>query len=347
VSSSKAKKSKEPTPKEQARFEKRKAVVAAVQRGDRPTDVARIYDVAVRSVFDWLAWYRQGGWHALREGSRTGRPRKVDGKVMKWLYTVITRDDPTQYHFEFCLWTLGIIRQLLQREHGIVLSKSAVSRLLGQLGLSPQRPLYRSYKRQPKELRKFLDETYPGLRAKARRTGALIFFVDEAAVRSDAHYGTTWGKIGQTPVVEDTGDRFGVRLISAVSPRGDMKFASFEGKMTGERFIEFVEKLRRDAGRPLIIIADNASYHRGKHVRTYVADREGDVVVENLPRYSPELNPDEQVWNHAKRRLGQLFIATREEMKTSVHRILRSIQQSTELVLSFFQLPDTSYAAVV
>ena len=347
VSRSKRKKLKEPTASERARFEKRRAVVAAVQRGETATDVARMFEVALRSVFDWLAWYRQGGWDALREGPRSGRPRKVNGKVMKWLYKAITRDDPTQYHFEFCLWTLGIIRQLLKREHGIVLSKSAVSRLLGQLGLSPQRPLYKSYKQQPKELRKFLDEVYPGLRARARRSGAVIFFVDEAAVRSDAHYGTTWGKIGQTPVVEDTGDRFGVRLISAVSPRGDMKFASFEGKMTMERFIEFLEKLRRDVGRPLIVIADNASYHRGKRVQEYVAESNGGVYVENLPRYSPELNPDEQVWNHAKRRLGRLFIATRDEMKVAVHGILRSIQQSAKLVLSFFQLPDTCYAASV
>ena len=332
---------------EQARFEKRKAVVAAVQRGDSPTDVARIFGVAVRSVFDWLAWYRQGGWDALKEGPRSGRPRKVDGKVMKWLYKTITRDDPTQYHFEFCLWTLGIIRQLLKREHGIVVSKSAVSRLLGQLGLSPQRPLYRSYKQKPKELRKFVDEVYPELRERARRTGALIFFVDEAAVRSDAHYGTTWGKIGETPVVEDTGDRFGMKLISAVSPRGDMKFASFEGKMNAERFIGFLKKLRHDTGRPLIVIADNAAYHRSKRVQEYVTGTKGDIYVKNLPTYSPELNPDEQVWNHAKKRLGRLFIATRDEMKVAVRKTLRGIQQSKKLVLSFFQLSDTCYAASV
>ncbi|MBI3191435.1 MAG: winged helix-turn-helix domain-containing protein [Pedosphaera parvula] len=98
---------------------------------------------------------------------------------------------------------------MLRREQGIELSKSAVSRLLAQMGLSPQRPLYQSYKQRPKELKRFLEQTFPGLRAQARRTGAVIFFVDEAAVRSDAHRGTTWGKVGQTPVVRDSGDRFG------------------------------------------------------------------------------------------------------------------------------------------
>lgn len=339
------KKKKVSTHKEKLRFEKRRAVVEAVQRGEEITVVARVHDVAVRSVFDWLAWYRQGGWTALQEGLRSGRPPKVSSVVMRWLYRAITKENPLQHKFEFCLWTLAIIRQLLRREHGIILSKSAVSRLLGQLGLSPQRPLYRSYKQRPKELKHFLAKTYPGLQALARRTGAVIFFVDEAAVRSDAHRGTTWGKIGVTPVVRDSGDRFSLRLISAVSPRGDMRFAAFEGAMTGARFVEFIEKLRKDVRRPLIIIADNASYHRSQPLKDYVAGTAGKVVVENLPRYAPELNPDEQVWNHAKSSLARLFVSTKAEMKQAVMNILRSIQRRSGLVQSFFQLPDTTYAA--
>jgi len=213
---------------------------------------------------------------------------------------------------------------------------NTVNRLLAQMGLSPQRPLYKSYKQKPKELRRFLEETFPGLREQARRTGAVIFFVDEAAVRSDAHRGTTWGKIGRTPVVKDSGDRFGMRLISAVSPRGDMKFASFTGSMNGDKFVEFLKKLRRDVPGPLIIIADNASYHGSAPIQEYVKQSQGGLVVEHLPRYSPELNPDEQVWNQAKLELGKLCITTRLEMKKAVSRILRSIQRRVGLIKSFF-----------
>ena len=336
---------KKPSPQEQRRYEKRRAVVEAVQRGDPVAVVARVFDVAVRSIFDWLAWYRQGGWHALKEGQRSGRPRKVSREVMRWLYRAITLGNPLQYQFEFCLWTLAIIRQMLRREHGIELSKSAVSRLLGQMGLSPQRPIYRSYKQRPRELKRFLKETFPGLQELARRTGAVIFFVDEASVRSDAHRGTTWGKIGETPVVQDSGDRFSLRLISAVSPRGDMRFAAFEGSMNGARFVEFIDKLRKDVKRPLIVIADNASYHRSQPVKDYIAQSQGKVVVENLPRYAPELNPDEQVWNQAKSQLGRLFVTSKKEMKHAVMRIMRSIQRRLDLVQSFLQLPGTKYPA--
>lgn len=59
-------------------------------------------------------------------------PPKLSPASIQWLYQAITLGDPRQHQFEFCLWTLQIIRQLLRREFQVALSKSAVSRLLAQ-----------------------------------------------------------------------------------------------------------------------------------------------------------------------------------------------------------------------
>jgi transposase len=328
-----------------ALYEKRKNAVEAVQRGEPVGVVARTHDVPLRTIFGWLARYRQGGWHALREGQRSGRPRKVSGELMQWLYAAITLGDPRQYQLAFCLWTLGIVRVVLKKEHGVELSKSAVCRLLQQMGLTPQRPIYRSYKQDPQELEKYLKRTFPQLRRLAKRIGAEIYFVDESAVRSDHHRGTTWGAMGQTPVVEDSGDRFGLKLISAVSPRGDMRFAVIEGRMNADKFIEFLKKLQADAGKPIIVIADNASYHRAGKVQEFAQESQA-IHLGHLPKYAPELNPDEQVWNHAKARLAKLFIDSAQAMKQGVLNIMRSIQKQSWLIRSFFHLKDTSYAFV-
>jgi transposase len=281
----------------------------------------------------------------LRERQRSGRPRKVSAEMMQWLYQAITLGDPRQYQLAFCLWTLGIVRLVLKKEQGVDLSKSAVCRLLQQMGLTPQRPIYRSYKQDPQELEKYLKSTFPQLRRLAKRIGADIYFVDESAVRSDHHRGTTWGAIGQTPVVEDSGDRFGLKLISAVSPRGDMRFAVIEGRMTSDKFIAFLKKLHADAGKPIIVIADNASYHSSGMVQKFAKEMQA-IHLGWLPKYAPELNPDEQVWNHAKARLAKLFIDSAESMKQSVLNIMRSIQKQRSLIRSFFQLKDTSYASI-
>ena len=119
-------------------------------------------------------------------------------------------------------------------------------------------PLHKSYKQDPKKIEKYLKETFPEVVERAQELGAEIYFVDEAAVRSDAHRGWRWGKIGETPVVRDSGGRFGLNVISAVTLRGDMRFRFIEGKMNSAGFIQFLKKLRKDAGRPIIVIADNA-----------------------------------------------------------------------------------------
>lgn len=338
-------KKKQPSATAEARYRKRSDAIAAVRRGERMSDVARVLGIGVSTLFRWLADYRDGGEDALRDGPRPGRPRKVSAEVMQWLYDAVTLGDPRQYQFTFCLWTLGIIRTMLKREWGIELSKSGVSRMMGYLGLSAQHPLYRSYKQDKKKIDTYLKRRFPQIRRLARERGAVIYFVDEASVKADEHRGTTWGKIGQTPVVEDTGDRYGVNLISAVSPRGDMMFRAFEGSMNQDKFLEFLTELLKDTGKPIIVIVDNASYHNGGFTKK-CAERSGGLVsLFYLPPYAPELNPDEQVWNHTKARIGKMFIETKEQLLEAVKKVLKSIQKLPDLIRSFFQLEDTKYAA--
>lgn len=328
-------------------YEERCQAVRAIQNGGTVAEVCELLDIPTRCLFSWLSWYRGGGWDALRSAPKSGRPKKITGKVLSWLYNAITEQDPRQFKMDFSLWTLNLIRALLKDKKGIIVSKSSISRLLKQLGLSPQKPIYKSYKRDPKEIEKYLDKTFPQLREHARKIGAEIYFVDEAAVRSDNHRGRTWSVIGETPVVEDSGDRFGMRLISAISARGDMRFQVIKTKMNSEEFCKFLKKLSQDIGKPLIIICDNASYHKSKKTKEFGKSLEQPIEIEVLPVYCPELNPDEQVWNHLKGRLGKMFIQTKNDMNKCVLKIMRSIQKNKKLVKSFFQLEDTLYASIV
>lgn len=327
------------------RSQKRKEVVEAIVLRNEPVVlVARVYHLPQRTIFDWLARYRNGGWGALTENSRKGRPSKVSGEDMKWLYDAISMGNPLNYKLPFCLWTLNTIRTLLETERKVKLSKSSICRLLSHLGLSAQRPLYKSYKQDPQKVKDYLAQTYPEAVTEAKRHKARIYFIDEAAFRSDSHRGTTWGKVGETPVVKDNGGRFGFKLVSAVSARGDMHFDVIEDRMNSDKFIDFLKKLRQDAGSPVFVIADNARYHHSKLVQAFLKTQSGEIMMAFLPAYSPELNPDEQVWNHAKADVGKRSIQSKGDMERVILSAMRTIQGKTDLVKSFFQLPDTLYA---
>ena len=335
------------TPEAIARFEKRKAAVEAVQRGESVAVVARVHGVAASNVFRWLTWVDAKGMAGLRDDVRSGRPSKLDPATLQWLYNTITGGSPKQFYLEFALWTLTIVRSLLIDHKGIELDKSTISRLMKKLGLSPQAPLYRSYKQSPAKVRYYLKQRYPKAVEWAREKGAIIFFADESRVRADSHSGVTWAPIGETPVITDSGDRFGINMISAISAQGQMYFECFEARMESQRFIEFLKNLRQSAGKPTLVIVDGGSYHKSKAVKEFLKDEGANLGIKLilLPPYSPELNPDEQVWNQAKRRIGKMSINTKKAMGEVVRKTLNDIQSSISLVQSFFQLPDTKYAA--
>jgi transposase len=320
--------------------------IEQVQAGESPEDVISVLGFSRSCIYTWLARYRAGGWGALKARALKGRPMKIQPRQMRWLYRTVTGKSPLQYRFEFALWTREMIQILLWEEFHLKLSLASVGRLLKQLGLSCQRPLFRAMEQDPELVRRWREQEYPGIQQQARAEGAEIYFGDEAGVRSDCHGGTTWGAKGQTPVVRATGQRRSVNMISAVSARGHLRFMLTTGCVNGEVFTEFLRRLMHNAPRPIFLILDGGSFHRSRPVKDYVASLGGRLRLFFLPPYAPELNPDEQVWNYVKHHgVAKTALRAGQELKKFVLARLRALQKLPWTVRMFFLTPDTQYAA--
>lgn len=327
--------------------ELRKRGVLAVQEGESPEDVARILGVSRVTIYNWLARYRSGGWDALNARKRGGRKPKLDAKAMEWLYNAITAKTPDQYKFPFVLWTSKMVGQLIKEHLDISLSKASVCRLLKQLGLSAQKPLWRAYQQNPEHVEQWLKNEFPSIRAKAKREQAEIWFADEAGIRSDSHAGTTWAPKGQTPIVSSTGARFGLNVISAVSPQGNFRFMCVKGRVNAGVFIDFLKLMIQTTSRKVFLIVDGHPTHKAKKVKQFVESVSDRLALFFLPPYSPELNPDELVWNDLKNNsLGRKAMSSVEQMKREVISYLRFIQKTPKRVRAYFNAPTTAYAAV-
>ncbi len=320
--------------------------VEAVQAGQSPTAVAREMGLYTARVFVWLAAYRAGGWDALRARKASGRPKRLNGSQLKWIYNTVTSKNPTQLKFPFALWTRAMIRTLIWRKFGIALSVVSVGRLLAQMGLSCQKPLSRAFEQDATLVRRWVERDFPKLQALAKKERAVIFFSDESGVRSDFHAGTTWGIRGKTPVIRHTGKRFHLNMLSAISAKGELRFMTSRQRVSAALFIEFLRRLILNYPKMIFLVVDGLPAHKAKSVQRYLETVKDRIRLFFLPPYSPEVNPDELVWNDVKNNgVGRALIRDTTDLSRAVNSRLRLLQRNPEKVRAFFQMDTTRYAA--
>src|ERR1700757_2018109 len=325
----------------------RERAVRSVQEGESPEVVARVIGVSRSTMYGWLAQYRRGGWGALKAKPLFGRPPKLDGKRLKWIYDTVTQKNPLQLKFSFALWTREMVAKLIEDKFNISLSLVSVGRLLAQLGITCQRPLQRALEKDEALVQQWLQQEYPRIKALAQREKADIFFGDAAHMRSDHHSGRTWGKKGETPVVSSTGARYRMSLISAVTSRGQMRFMTKEkGGVNAAVFIEFLKRLMIGSRNKIFLIVDRGPAHVAKKTKAFVAGLGGKLRLFYLPPYSPDRNPDELVWKHLKSdTVGRIAITDKADFNAKVRASMRQLQNDPEKIRSFYQKPSLKYAA--
>lgn len=329
----------------EAKAQLRLAAVKRVESGESPEAVAVGMGFNRRAVYRWLEAYHYGGEQALQAKPIPGAPPKLDARQMSKLGRIVRTKNPLQLHFPYALWTLAMIREVVKQQFGVALSEVSVGRLMRRLGFSPQRPLYRAWQQDPALVEAWRTQEYPKIARRAKRENALIFFADESGIRSDHHAGTSWGLVGQTPIIKATGARFGCNMLSAVNAQGHFRFMTVEGRVNGSVFREFLRRLISGMERKIFLIVDGHPSHKAKLVREFVAVHSDQIELFFLPPYAPELNPDELAWAHIKSRIAKATVQTKEELKVQVERTMRRLQRLPKIVAGFFRAPTCSYAA--
>jgi transposase len=318
--------------------------VRRVHAGEAPSTVMRGYGLCRTTIYKWLRAAKRGGEEALQARRHPGRKPFLSPRQKLRVRQWINGKDPRQYGFDFGLWTRRIVAALIQEKLGVRLGVTAVGRLLAELDITPQKPLRRAYERDPVAIERWKREEFPRLRARAKRVGAKIFFLDEAGVRSDQVLGRTWGLRGHTPEVPTSGRRQSVSAISTVNARGEFWYEIYTERLNATRFIERLASFMRGRKSRVFLVLDRHPAHIAKAVAHYVQRLRGRLELHFLPGYAPELNPDEFVWNHLKHQgVSKKPLRRDESLRSRVEADLAAIQSKPALVRSFFRAPSVAY----
>lgn len=152
----------------------------------------------------------------------------------------------------------------------------------------------------------------------------------------------TWAPRGHTPRLHqwDRHDRLSVVSAISVSPqrhRLGLCWEAHRDNIRTEQMLAFLRALRRRHAPGLILILDRWSVHRAA-VRRLLERPGRRLQVEWLPSHAPELNPVEQVWNHAKYTdLPNRAPEDIDELEGLVHGSIAQTQSQSQLLRSFFR----------
>ncbi|KFB70896.1 MAG: Transposase [Candidatus Accumulibacter phosphatis] len=326
---------------------RKRAVQAIREDGYGPEIVAEVFGFSRSCIYEWLTRYDQGGYDALASRKPPGAEPVITPDMDVWLKETVLNSTPVAHGFDTFLWTRDILADLIRQQFGVTVAGVTVGLHLQQLGLSYQKPCYRDVKRNEQDIEFFLNVKFPRIRQLAKNMGADIGFEDEAGVGLRTRAGRTWGAIGHPPEIQVATQRGGYNVLSIVLPQGEMQYTVTADTVDAEQYIHFLKELLEGRTRPLILVMDRASFHRAKKVSEFVRAHRTQLRIFFFPKASPELNPDEQVWNEIKNhKIGKQPVKNKVDLRKRLESALSSLQQCTQRIQSFFQLPDTKYASV-
>lgn len=318
-------------------FDIRLRAVRAVLNEHIPiSHVAKAYGTDRSTVHRWIVRFEQRSEFGLLRKVGSGRPRKLSTFDEEALRKVVL-SPASEFGYETDFWTTRRLIQVIQSTFGVLLSKQTVMRRLHDAGLSYQKPEREYFELSEEERQEWVRTEVPKIRRAVKKYRAILYFQDEANISLTALLAKTWAPRGQTPKQKVTGKRGGVSAMSAITARGGLIFRLLDKRIASAEVIEFLSQmLTHHRRRHLVVVMDQAPPHTSKQTLSFIASQTR-LHVFHLPKYSPDWNPDEKVWNHLKHQeLKGHQARTKEELKTLTHAKLSTMSSDPELLRGIF-----------
>lgn len=219
----------------------------------------------------WRKRFIEGGFDALKDRDRTGRPPRIEPKVWQKVATLVVQP-PTKFGRELARWSVRELSRFLEDRYGWSVSAASLSRFLQAMALKPHRVKYwlnpadpdfdekaavicQLYLTPPPRTVVLCLDEKPGVQALARR------------------FPTRPMRPGQPARVEFEYSRRGTRnIFAAFNVRTGHVIVEVTADRTVPRVIAFLDQVLASYSRgPILIITDNINTRKGPAAQAWLA----------------------------------------------------------------------------
>lgn len=144
----------------------------------------------------------------------------------------------------------------------------------------------------------------------------------------------TYAPKGETPILRVPCSYDHLSVISGITPAGKLLMQVHEQTIRGQQVLDFLQHLLRHIPGKLLIIWDGAMIHRCNAVKQFLATGGSErILLERLPGYAPELNPDEGIWHYLKHvELRNVVCADIAELRYELRLATVRLRQKPDII---------------
>jgi transposase len=306
--------------------------------GRTQSEIANFIGCSIRSVAYWSLHGDPDHPESFHNKRDKEHYRKATAQYIDKLLETIDKD-PTELGYEFGRWTGERLSTYLEKETGIKLSGSRIREILKAKKYQYIWAKYSLESKQNPEKREAFKEKlakYLGI-AKKDVSKMQIWFWDESGFSMRVIRRKTWGKKGKRKHLTGQRRRGTINVMGCVRDSDRKRICFFVKKGNGDIFYEqlyqLVENLKEEwieqgntaedfQDVKIVIVLDNASYHKRKDVTEKITNDLSNIILEFLPPYSPDLNIIELVWHSCKEYIAHRLFKSTDELKELLDKLL-------------------------
>lgn len=295
-------------------------------------EIARRLGASYKTVYNWGQRLEELGPDGWMDREHPGAKSKLTRAQRRRLVKILLRG-AKRYGFDSELWTLKRVAKVIKEEFDVTYNVTYVWSVLHDLGFSAQVPLKRALERDEDYIREWLEERWPEILKEAEEGGSNVVFVDESGLSNEPNVARTWAPKGARPRLKHSAVHRKLSFISAVTMDAELYFSVHVDSITGGEVVAFLRKLMKHVRGPITLLWDNASIHRCDAVKEFIRMNANRIETYRFPAYAPELNPDEYILSHLKRReLANFCPASEGELKLGLRRAIARMVRRPELI---------------
>lgn len=303
-------------------------------------EISGLIGCCKRQVWYWCNNGNPKDIESLKDKRKKGNHRKATEGYIEKLTEIIVKE-PEEFDYEFGRWTIARLASHMEKETGILLGNTQLRNILKKNKFVYIWAKYSLESKQDEAKREEFKKKFDEYKKIAKNNPNLmqIWFWDESGFSLRIIRRKQWTKKGKRKKVRGDKRKGRVNVMGGVRYSDKKRWVDFIKTGNSQNFksvlCTFYKDLKREwveqgnkeedfnnNGPKIVIILDNASFHKKQEIIDEITKEMPNIILEFLPAYSPDYNLMELVWHSAKEYIANKLFKSLEELESLIHKLL-------------------------